>query len=87
MNFYNKEIELSRVFRIYPAVLIEYQNEQTEMSLEWIEQNSEKVKIITFLLVFDYDKNRTEQIKIEFENQKDLIQAINEIYEIIQNRN
>jgi len=86
MNFYNKEIDISRVFRIYPAVLIEYQNEQTEMSLEWIEQNSEKVKVITFLLVFDYDKNRTEQVKIEFENQKDVIKAINEIYEIIKNK-
>ena len=75
------------MFRIYPTVLIEYQKVQTEMSLEWIEQNSEKVDVISYLLVFDYDKNREKQMKIDFENRENLIQAINEIYDIIQERN
>ena len=68
---------------MYPAVLIEYQKEQTEISLEWIEQNGEKVNILSYLLIFDYDKNRVKQEKIDFENREDLIKAINEIYEII----
>jgi hypothetical protein len=57
------------------------------MSLEWAEQNGEKVKILSFMLIFDFDKNREVQTKIHFENQEELIQAINEIYEIIQNKN
>jgi len=85
--FYNQEIDLSTVFRIYPATLIEHQKVQTEMSLEWIEQNEDKVKILSYRLIFDYDKNRERQTKLDFDNREDLIKAINEIYEIIQDRN
>ena len=57
------------------------------MSLEWIEQNGKKVKILSYLLIFDYDKNRDKQEKIDFKNRDELIQAINEIYEIIHTTN
>ena len=87
ITFYNQDIDLSKIFRIYPAALIEYQKEQTEMSLEWIEQNSDKVDLLSYRLILDYDKNRDKQTKIDFHNREDLIQAINEIYEIIQAKN
>jgi hypothetical protein len=48
------EIDLSKLTRLYPAAYIEAGGERAEMSLEWIEANKDKVKLISYVLVFDF---------------------------------
>jgi len=52
------DLDLSKITRLYPAVVVDMQGEVAEMSLEWMEMNAEvvrsgKIKIVHFVLVFD----------------------------------
>lgn len=48
------ELDLSKVTRLYPAVVVDMQGEVAEMSLEWEELYGTKVKIVHWVLVFDF---------------------------------
>lgn len=80
ITFYKQNIDILKIVKIYPAVFIKYESETTEMSLEWVELNFEKVQVISYNLNINYEES---QIKIEFQSREDLILAINEIYEIV----
>ena len=47
-------LDLSKLTRLYPAVVVDMQGEVAEMSLEWEELYGDKVKIVHFVLVFDF---------------------------------
>lgn len=76
------EIDLSKITRLYPAAVIEMYGEVAEMSLEWIEDNQEKVKLLHYVLVFDFtptgSENRDKKSLI-FTTKDELVKAMTEV--------
>ena len=76
------DLDLDKLTRLYPAVVIEMQGEMAEMSLEWMEMNEGKVNIVHYVLVFDFTplnedvKDRTTLI---FETKDELIAEMQEV--------
>ncbi|MDQ7068182.1 MAG: hypothetical protein Q9M40_09550 [Sulfurimonas sp.] len=76
------DLELDNITRLYPAVVVDMQGEIAEMSLEWEELYGDKVKIVHYVLVFDFTplnedvKDRTTLI---FETKEALIAEIQEV--------
>ena len=48
------DLDLSKVTRLYPAAVVDMQGQVAEMSLEWEELYGEKVKIVHYVLIFDF---------------------------------
>lgn len=76
------DLDLSKITRLYPAVVVDMQGETAEMSLEWEELYGEKVKIVHWVLVFDFTplnedvKDRTTLI---FDTKEALLEEIQEV--------
>ncbi len=81
------DLDLGKLTRLYPAVVVEVDGEMAEMSLEWMDmnaeaQNSGKVNIVHYVLVFDFIplnedvKNRTTLV---FETKDELIDEMQEV--------
>lgn len=76
------DIDLSKITRLYPAAVIDMYGEVAEMSLEWMEMNEDKVKLVNYVLVFDFsipgsdEKNRT---VLEFDSRDELIKTMTEV--------
>lgn len=49
-----QQVSLENLVRLYAAAYIEIAGERAEMSLEWMDTNADKVKLIEYVLVFDY---------------------------------
>ncbi len=56
MNYETKEgiLDLSKLTRLYPASIVEFNGETAEMSLEWTEMNEDKVNVLRYVLIFDF---------------------------------
>jgi len=81
------DIDLSKITRLYPAALIDAQGEVAEMSLEWIEMNEDKVKLLNYVLVFDFTPQGSDEKKrtvLEFEKRDELITAMTEVAQFFQ---
>lgn len=81
------EIDLSKLIRLYPAVVVELNGDIAEMSLEWVELYGSKVKIISFVLVFDFtppsEEEKDKKI-LEFKTKNELIMAMQEVSQFFQ---
>ncbi|MFA6190890.1 MAG: hypothetical protein WC665_00925 [Sulfurimonas sp.] len=81
------DLDLSKITRLYPAVVVDLHGEIAEMSLEWEELYGEKVKLLSYILVFDFTqlgedvKNRT---VLEFETKEKLIDTMSEVAQFFQ---
>lgn len=81
------DIDLSKITRLYPAAVIDMYGEIAEMSLEWMEMNEEKVKLVNYVLVFDStpqgseDRDRT---VLEFKTKDELIKTMTEVAQFFQ---
>lgn len=81
------DLDLSKVTRLYPAAVVDMHGEVAQMSLEWADMNADKVKITSYVLVFDFDalnedvKNR---IELNFETKDELIQTMTEVAQLFQ---
>ena len=55
MIYNSKEgaIDLEKLTRLYPAVVVDMQGQTAEMSLEWMDLYADKVKLVHYVLVFD----------------------------------
>ena len=76
------ELDLSRITRLYPAVVVDMQGEVAEMSLEWAELYGEKVKIVHYVLVFDFtplNEDVKERTTLTFSSKESLIEEIKEV--------
>lgn len=76
------ELDLSRITRLYPAVVVDMQGEVAEMSLEWAELYGEKVKIVHYVLVFDFtplNEDVKERTTLIFTSKEALIAEIQEV--------
>ena len=81
------DLDLSKVTRLYPAVVVDMQGEVAEMSLEWEELYGDKIKIVHWVLVFDFTplhedvKDRTTLI---FKTKAALLAEIQEVAKYIE---
>ena len=82
------EIDLDKITRLYPAAVIEMYGEVAEMSLEWMEDNASKVKLLQYVLVFDLTP-LSEEVKekktLTFETREELIDAMTEVAQFFEN--
>lgn len=81
------DIDLSRVTRLYPAVMAELDGDVAEMSLEWTEIYGEKVKLHGYILVFDFSPVHAEKKErkiLEFATKDELIAAMQEVARFFQ---
>jgi hypothetical protein len=80
------ELDLSKITRLYPAVRVDVHGEFAQVSLEWAELNHEKVKLSSYLLVFDFDplgelvQNRVELL---FDTKEELFEEIYKVDEFV----
>ena len=76
------EIDLSAITRLYPAAVIEMYGEVAEMSLEWMDSNADKVKLLHYVLVFDLTPLH-EEVKnkktLVFQTREELLEAMTEV--------
>ena len=81
-KYKNKNIKLTGLTRLYPACVVELYGERSEMSLEWIELNADKVNIINYVLVFDYtpigDEEKIREV-LEFKTKDELLDEIQKV--------
>lgn len=82
------DIDLSKITRLYPAAVIDMYGETAEMSLEWMEDNAQKVKLVHYVLVFDFTP-LNEEVKIKqtliFETKEELIASMTEVAQFFEN--
>jgi len=80
-------ISLENITRLYAAVVIDMQGEVAEMSLEWFDLYGDKVKLLEFVLVFDYTP-AGEDVKdrkvLKFETKEELLATMSEVAEFFQ---
>ena len=84
MMYKSKEgdLDLSKTTRLYPAVVVDMQGEVAEMSLEWEELYGDKVKILHYVLVFDFTlphEDIRERTTLVFETRQELIAEIQKV--------
>ncbi len=76
------DIELEKLTRLYPAVVVDMQGETAEMSLEWMDLYADKVKLVHYVLVFD-STPIGEDIRVRtvltFDTKDALIEEMNEV--------
>ncbi len=80
-------IDLTKLTRLYPAAVVEMQGEVAEMSLEWIETNEDKVKLLNYVLVFDFTpvgSDVRDKKVLEFKTKNELIQIMSEVAQFFQ---
>ncbi|MDO8454517.1 MAG: hypothetical protein Q7S59_08110 [Sulfurimonas sp.] len=81
------DLDLSKITRLYPAVVVDLHGEVAEMSLEWEELYGEKVKLLSYILVFDFTQP-SEDVKtrtvLEFNTKEELIDTMSEVAQFFQ---
>ncbi|MDD2838479.1 hypothetical protein [Sulfuricurvum sp.] len=78
----DRQIDLSKITRIYPAVLISAGGESASVSLEWAEMKADVIHIEAYLLVCDTDpigEVPLNRIELRYETKEALFEAIREI--------
>jgi len=78
------DISLEKLTRLYGAVVIDMQGEVAEMSLEWFDLYGDTVKLLEYVLVFDYtppgEDTRDKKV-LKFETKEELITTMSEVAE------
>jgi len=81
------DISLENLTRLYGAAVIDMQGEIAEMSLEWFDLYGDKVKLINYVLVFDYTppgENVRDKKVLEFATKDALIETMQEVAQFFQ---
>lgn len=81
------DISLENLTRLYPAVVIDMQGEIAEMSLEWHDLYGDKVKLLKYVLVFDYTppgEDIRDKKVLEFETKEELLVIMTEVAQFFQ---
>ena len=81
------DISLENLTRLYGAVVIDMQGEIAEMSLEWFDLYGDKVKLINYVLVFDYTppgENKRDKKVLKFDTKEALIDTMQEVAQFFQ---
>ena len=84
------DLDLSRITRLYPAVTVDVHGEFAQVSLEWAELNGAKVKLDSYILVFDFDplgevvKSRVE---LSFDTKEELFDEMQKVDKFVKTQN
>jgi len=81
------DIDLSELTRLYPAAFIEVDSQTAEMSLEWTDMNIDKVKLLHYVLVFDFTpigSDIKDKKVLKFQTKDELIQTMQEVAQFFQ---
>ena len=76
------DLDLTKVTRLYPAVVVDMQGEVAEMSLEWEELYGDKVKIVHYVLVFDFtplSEDVRDRTVLVYETREALLEEIQKV--------
>jgi len=76
------DLDLDKITRLYPAVVVEVEGEVAEMSLEWIDMNEGKVNIVHYVLVFDFtplNEDIRDRTTLIFKTKDELINEMQEV--------
>ncbi len=79
------DLDLLQVIRLYPAGVVDMHGEIAEMSLEWIDMSGDKVKIKSFILVFEFPcvtEDVRNKVVLEFETKDELIAVMTEVAQL-----
>ena len=79
------DLDLSRIVRLYPAVIVSMQGEQAEMSLEWAELYGEKVELLAYILVFDFTppkEEKKDRVVLEFHTKEELVTEMQKVAQL-----
>lgn len=77
-----KQIDLSKVTRLYPAVLIHAAGERASVSLEWAEQKADVITIEAYVLICDFDpigEVPVNRIELRYSTKDELFQIMQDI--------
>lgn len=80
----DRQIDLSKVTRLYPAVLINAGGESASVSLEWAEMKADVIHIEAYILVCDTDpigEVPLNRVELRYETKEALFQAMQDISE------
>ncbi len=80
------EIDLSKLTRLYAAALIEAGGEQAEMSLEWMDMSGDRVKLLEYVLVFDFTPPGSEERDkrvLSFQTKEELLDEMQKVVNFI----
>lgn len=81
-----KRIDLSRVTRLYPAVLITAAGESASVSLEWAELKADAITVEAYVLICDVDpigEVPVNRVELRYETKEALFDAMREVSEIL----
>lgn len=81
------DIDLSKVTRLYPAGVVDMYGEVAEMSLEWVEMNSDKINLKHYVLVFDFTQLESEEkdrTVLTYETKDELMATMQEVARFFQ---
>ena len=84
-----KEIDLSKITRLYPAALVHSDGVSASVSLEWAEMKADKVSLEAYVLICDFDpvgEVPINRIELRYETKEELLEAINTIAQRMQTR-
>lgn len=76
------DLDLDKITRLYPAVVVDMHGEVAEMSLEWADLYGEKVKILRYVLIFDFtplNEDVKDRTTLVFSTKEELIAEIQEV--------
>lgn len=77
-----KQIDLTKLTRLYPAVLVHAGGESASVSLEWAQMKAEHISVEAYLLVCDFDpvgEVPVNRIELRYQTKEELFQAMEEI--------
>ena len=80
------DLDLSKITRLYPAVVVDMQGEVAEMNLEWMEMNEGKVKIVHYVLVFDFtplNEDVRDRTTLVFPTKDELMREIQKVAQLL----
>ncbi len=81
------DLDLCKVTRLYPAVIVNMHGEVAEMSLEWVELYGDKVKLVSYILVFDFtplNEDVKERVTLSYETKDELVATMTEVAQLFQ---
>lgn len=77
-----QEIDLHKLTRLYPAVLIHAGGESASVSLEWAEMKSDQISVEAYVLICDFDpigEIPVNRIELRYETKEELFAVMEEI--------
>lgn len=82
-----KRIDLSKVTRLYPAVMIHAGGDSASVSLEWAELKADVVTVEAYVLICDFDpvgEVPVNRVELRYATKEALFQSMQEIAQKLQ---